>query len=304
MIEHGARIAAAAQRKIAAAAAGGFASGVSPDLPRHRAADALAALRGVRFEAVVFDLDGTIADAPVARADVRTALERLAQAGVRIAIATGRAPSERALALMRGLVAERHWNGVLIGYRNGAQLGRLDTDAVEMLRPLDQDDFTALRGLLAARLATLDADVLLVVDMPAQITLRSAHGRYVEHPERLIAVAREAIATSKACAKALQSGHSIDIVHMRTSKAEIASMLGADERPVLRFGDTGMASGNDFELLAHPHGLSVDHVSADLDVCWNFLPPGVGSVEGTLHYLAHLDLTGSGTAAFAERFFA
>ncbi len=70
---------------------------------------------------------------------------------------------------------------------------------------------------------------------------------------------------------------------------------------MLRFGDTGM-SGNDFELLADPHGLSVERVSADLGGCWNFLPGGMASVEGTLHYLAHLDLTGAGTVAFGARF--
>ncbi len=292
------RIDAAARRKIAAGAT------ASPALARRRAVSALDAYRGVCFGALVFDLDGTLADAPAARADVRAALARLIEGGVQVAIATGRAPTDRALLLMRGLIGEPHHERVLIGYRNGAQLGRLDHDELETLSPLDPHDFAALRDLLAARLPAQDPDVLFVADTPAQITLRSTNSRLAAQPERLLAAAHEAIAATGARAKVLQSAQSIDIVHLRTSKDQVAARLGGESRPVLRIGDTGMHSGNDYELLAHAHGLSVEWVSSDLTGCWNFLPDGLRSVEGTLHYLDHLDVDGGGTAVFAERFFA
>jgi hypothetical protein len=302
---------AAAQRK--AAAAGGLTGETPLALPRRRAAEALAAYSGVRFSAVVFDLDGTIADAPVARADVRAALERLVEAGVRVAIATGRAPTERALKLMRGLVGERYHDRVLVGYRNGAQLGRIGSETVETLTALAPHDFDALRAMLEARLPLLPPDVVLVADTHAQLTLRAlplatlatrtAPAEYLVPPAELLAIAQEAIAATGANAKAAQSPHHVDIVHPSTSKRLVASLLGGNERPVLRIGDTGRFPGNDFELLADPYGLSVDEVSPDLTACWNFLPPGLREVEGTLHYLAQLDVVGPGEVAFGERFF-
>lgn len=262
----------------------------------------------MRFEAVVFDLDGTIADAPVARADVRAALERLVEAGVRVAIATGRAPTERALRLMRGLVRERYHDRVLVGYRNGADLGRIGSETVETLTTLAPHDFDALRAVLEARLPSLPRDVVLVADTHAQLTLRAlpvtTPDDSVVPPERLLAIAQEAIAATGADAKAAQSPHHVDIVHPDTSKRRIAALLGGDERPVLRIGDTGRWPGNDFELLADPYGLSVDEVSPDLAGCWNFLPPGLCAVEGTLHYLAHLEVVAPNAVAFGARFFA
>jgi beta-phosphoglucomutase-like phosphatase (HAD superfamily) len=303
----GERIEAAARRKVAA---GSPAGEIPLALERRRAAEALAAYRGVRFGAVVFDLDGTLADAPVARADVRAALERLVDADVRVAVATGRAPTERALRLMRGLVHERYHERVLVGYRNGAQLGRIGSEAVETLTALAPHDFDALRTVLEARLPSLPPEVVLVADTHAQLTLRALPlasaappAEYVIPPEELLALAEDAITATGAVAKAAQSPHHVDIVHPSTSKRLVASRLGAGERPVLRIGDTGRFPGNDFELLADPYGLSVDEVSPDLAGCWNFLPPGLREVEGTLHYLAQLDVIAPGEVAFGERFF-
>ncbi len=268
----------------------------------------------MRFAAVVFDLDGTIADAPAARADVRAALERLVEAGVRVAIATGRAPTERALRLMRGLVHERHHERVLVGYRNGAQLGRIGHETVETLIALAPADFDALRTLLESRLPSLPSDVELVADTHAQLTLRAlprivpteatASSEHLVAPAKLLAIAQDAIAASGAVAKVAQSPHHVDIVHPSASKRRIAEFLGADVRPVLRLGDTGRFPGNDFELLADPYGLSVDEISPDLAACWNFLPLELRGVEGTLHYLAQLDIVGPACVAFGERFFA
>jgi hypothetical protein len=299
------RVEAAAQRKIAAA--GGLAGEIPLALARQRAAEALAAFRGVQFAGVVFDLDGTIVDAPVARADVHAALERLVEVGVCVAIATGRAPTERALKLMRGLVHERYHERVLVGYRNGSQLGRLGGETVETLTALAPHDFDALRAVLEARLPSLPPDVVLVADTHAQLTLRALPltkpDEHVVPPEELLALAEDAIAETGADAKAAQSPHHVDIVHSSTSKRRIAVLLGAGERPVLRIGDTGRWPGNDFELLADPYGLSVDEVSPDLTACWNFLPPGLRAVEGTLHYLARLEAVATGAVAFDEPFF-
>ncbi len=296
------RVQAAARRKIAAGATASLVR-----VERH-ASEALNVYRGVQFTGVVFDLDGTIADAPLAREDVRAALDRLVEADVRVAIATGRAPTERALRLMRGLVHERHHERVLVGYRNGSQLGRIGSETVETLTALAPHDFDALRAVLEARLPSFPPEVVLVADTHAQLTLRAlpldGSDAHVVPPEELLALAEDAIAATGAVAKAARSPHHVDIVHPSTSKRRVASLLGADERPVLRIGDTGRWPGNDFELLADPYGLSVDEVSPDLAGCWNFLPPGLREVEGTLHYLAQLDAVAPGAVAFGERFFA
>lgn len=156
------RVQTAARRKVAAGATASLVR-----VERH-ASEALNVYRGVRFGGVVFDLDGTIADAPVARADVRAALEQLVEANVRVAIATGRAPTERALKLMRGLVHERHHERVLVGYRNGSQLGHIGGETVETLTALAPHDFDALRAVLEARLPSLPPEVVLVADTHAQ----------------------------------------------------------------------------------------------------------------------------------------
>ncbi len=294
------RVQAAARRKIAAGAAASLVH-----VERH-ASEALNVYRGVRFVAVVFDLDGTVADAPIARPDVRAVLERLVEAGVRVAIATGRAPTDRALKLMRGLVHERYYDRVLIGYRNGSQLGRIGSETVETLTALAPADFDALRTALEACLPSLSPEVVLVADTHAQLTLRALPAatpdEHVVPSEELLALAEDAIAATGAVAKAAQSPHHVDIVHPSTSKCRIAALLGADAHPVLRIGDTGRWPGNDFELLADPYGLSVDEVSSDLAACWNFLPPDLRAVEGTLHYLAQLDVVAPGAVAFGERF--
>jgi hypothetical protein len=57
---------------------------------------------------------------------------------------------------------------------------------------------------------------------------------------------------------------------------------------VLRIGDRARWPGNDFALLASPHGLSADEVSPDPGAAWNFAPAGHRGAQATLGYLRQL----------------
>jgi hypothetical protein len=182
---------------------------------------------------------------------------------------------------------------VLVGYRNGSQPGRIGGETVETLTALAPHDFDSLLAVLESYLPSLHADVVLVADTHAQLTLRAlpvtSTEEHVVPPEELLVLAQEAIAATGADAKAPQSPHHVDIVHSSTSKRRIASLLGGSRRPVLRIGDTGMAPGNDFELLADPYGLSSTRPPRPRRLL-NPLSPGLRAVEGILHYLAQLDV--------------
>jgi hypothetical protein len=80
--------------------------------------------------------------------------------------------------------------------------------------------------------------------------------------------------THEECLHIHLSGHSIDIIPARCSKASTVQQLkkhiGAE---VLVIGDQGKAYGNDFEMLAETKfSLSVDSVSSAPDRCWHLAP--------------------------------
>ena len=89
-----------------------------------------------------------------------------------------------------------------------------------------------------------------------------------------------------------QSGHSVDVLHTRNSKAEtpraIERILGIGNDDVLRIGDLGNWGGNDFDLLNEGLSLSVDRISSKLDTCWNLGPPGSKGITTTMRYLLAL----------------
>jgi len=79
-------------------------------------------------------------------------------------------------------------------------------------------------------------------------------------------------------------------------------MQGADG--ILRLGDRGEESGNDFELLASGLSLSVDGVSAALDQAWDAPPFDGSAMDRTLGCLRALQAREKRGLGFAETWLA
>jgi hypothetical protein len=96
----------------------------------------------------------------------------------------------------------------------------------------------------------------------------------------------------------VRSTHSVDILRSGVSKVNLVSKIEKQLAEsvcgeVLRVGDLGRWPGNDYQLLAHEFGLSVDQVSLNPRTCWNLAPAGHRGTQATLDYLDALTLSHS-----------
>ena len=264
----------------------------SGELGRWR--EALAAFRSrlldARFAGVVLDYDGTVVDARH-RSDPPTPemaaeLARLAGAGVRVAIATGRGKSVRRD--LQHCLPRNVWPLVLVGYYNGAEIALLDDDNA----PDGSENVCApLRSLGEALRGHPElAKSVCQEDRPFQITLQATHvmamGRLwdlVHHVIRLAGADRVGVT---------RSDHSVDIVAAGVSKLNVVRRLRETvcDAPILAIGDRGCWPGNDYELLGEPFALGVDEISVDPATCWHLGEPGQCGPTVTIEYLSALEM--------------
>lgn len=244
-------------------------------------------LTSTRLAGVVLDYDGTVVDTarrfepPIP--EISAQLRRLAGGGLRIGIATGRGRS--AGDSLRAVLPRSLWASVLVGYYNGAEILSLDrTDGPDRGRA-PTNAITHVHNAIQDRLAAMPR---VQVDLrPCQLTLTP---RSPADEDALWTDVRELIDELQCGGvRLMRSSHSIDVVDRSASKLNVVSALASPEY-VLRVGDRGRWPGNDFELLAHPLGLSVDQVSGHPGQCWNIAPPGFRGVRATLHYLSAIAL--------------
>jgi hypothetical protein len=102
------------------------------------------------------------------------------------------------------------------------------------------------------------------------------------------------------------SAHSVDVLTNNVGKINVvnvfADLIGARaEDQILRIGDSGHFSGNDYEFLSEGVGLSVAAVSPLKPSCWNLLPDRHYGASGTYHYLSSLEVA-DGEAQFSDKF--
>lgn len=253
----------------------------------------VAELGSTRFRALVVDYDGTLCGRSERfvglRASVVDHLQRLLEADILIAIATGRGKSAKEA--LRGKIDQRWWNRVIIGYYNGAEIALLNDDH----HPHSTD---GVSDALMPLMSRIRQDVGL--SRLARVTYRSKQitvepnvfafeSMVWDSVEQLTALERE-------CGiSVLRSSHSVDILAPGVSKMDVVralrEMIG-DETPsaVLCIGDRGRWPGNDFALLSERCSLSVDEVSSDVTSCWNLAPPGHRGVQALLDYLSSIDV--------------
>jgi hydroxymethylpyrimidine pyrophosphatase-like HAD family hydrolase len=237
-----------------------------------------------RYGGLVCDYDGTLIETIYRERppeeEVVDALVRLLKGDVVLGIATGRGDS--VTKALRGVLPEATWSSVLIGYHNGSTVQPLDEEP--------QLPNGAPTGSLARAAEALANEKLLqgiarVRTAADQITVSPSPCTSEEDLWLLVAEAirREGLDDLRV----VRSSHSVDVMPAKSSKLRVVEtvrgMLPSDRR-ILAIGDRGCWPGNDYELLATAHALSVDEVSPDPATAWNFCPSGRRGVSGMLHY--------------------
>ena len=255
-------------------------------------------LRNSRFNAVVFDYDGTLMDTrhrfSTPTPKICTELVRIIESNTSIGIATGRGKSVRN-DLQRSL-PQPLWSRVLVGYYNGAQLAPLDDDAAPDLSRRVDSSLEPLVDLLLKH-PTLSR-IARQSTRPCQITL-SAKSHVPS--DVLWEITSEVIHEARAGdVSVVRSAHSVDVLAGGVNKLNVVDRLRepSGDNCVLTIGDRGRWPGNDHKLLREPCSLSVDEVSTDPSTCWHLGQSGQRGLEVTLDYLAALTPS-AGQLAFA-----
>lgn len=243
------------------------------------------------FSALVLDYDGTIVatekrfEAP--QAEIVRELLRLLDSGVRLGIASGRGGS--AGEMLRNFVPPSLQPSVVMGYYNGGYVRALNVDIRKHPAPVD---------------ATIDlmTEWLREVGLPekarvsgVQISVDLAD---LADQDAFLTALRNAPLVRSGEVKLAQSKHSVDIGLATSSKLSVAgnlqAVLGSDAS-ILSIGDSGHVAGNDFELLHHSFGISVDQVSHRLDACWSVFGSAQRGPAALLRILSCLQTEKDGT---------
>lgn len=237
------------------------------------------------IKAVVLDYDGTLVDFrrryDALPDEVGTALRRLIESGIAIGVATGRGKSvgER----LREGMPRPLWERIWVGYYNGAECALLSENAA----PIGREP----SGLSAqvAELLGRDADRWIVDARRMQVTVTPKRRAQTS---ALMAEVAARLAVGGQSLRIVTSSHSIDVLCGAFSKVDLVRSLSraTETSPdaILRIGDRGAAPGNDYDLLRHPLGLSVDEVSADIDSCWRWTVSGCLGPNATMRILSAL----------------
>ena len=241
------------------------------------------------FRAIALDYDGTLVDTrhrfDAVTPEISIQLTRMLEAGVKLAIATGRGASVRRD--LQAALPKSLWADVTIGYYNGAEIAALgENDAPDGAHEPCQELATLAAALrtqpeLAAR--AIQSDRKFQVTLEGRRGLSEARLWDLAHEILLIQGLRNVIVT--------RSSHSIDIVPAHVSKAHVLAAVRAQigGGDVLAVGDRGRWPGNDYALLREPFALSVDEISIDAGTCWNLAQPGQRGLNVMLEYFDALE---------------
>ncbi len=219
------------------------------------------------FRALVLDYDGTIVDTrdryEPPSADIARQLVRLVEGGMVLGIATGRGGS--AGDALRKILPPECSSRVLMGYYNGGYVQPLDVDLESNPAPLDP-----AIGRLAKLLGPIvDGFSLRPRVRGVQIAADIEH---VEDVAGLLEALMESPPLKSGELRLTRSHHSIDIIPASSSKltvlTELDRLFALPPGATLCVGDSGHTVGNDYELLGHPSGLSVDQVCHRSGACW------------------------------------
>jgi hydroxymethylpyrimidine pyrophosphatase-like HAD family hydrolase len=275
-------LAMAAARKVEAGM-------VVPDALK-AASDYATLLEATIFGGIVVDFDGTVCPAKARFADKlpdeqTEFLRKIVDQGLILGIATGRGGS--CGEVLRAILPRSAWEKVIIGYRNGAFICRLDNEQM----PPSEAPSTGVLPEAGDRLTSCEhlKGVAKIQSRIQQITIKSEGAIHLDVLRDMVQAALPP--EIQAEVRVVYSSHSIDLIPRAVTKLsvvqECAKLLAKarnENREILCIGDKGRFPGNDFELLTSPFSLSVDDVNSLSNACWNFLPPGHLPDEGFCFY--------------------
>lgn len=258
------------------------------DFWRKKYQTVISKLRSKTFGAIIFDYDGTLCSFENRfkdiDADIAKFLNDLLKAGLFIGIATGRGKSIRKN--LQNVLEKKYWDRVSVGYYNGSDIGFLTDNNKPLTEPVT--DFVLQR--IKQTFDTIEFPIAFESELrPNQLTvhLQDSHNWHRIKPFIIQEVKR----ISNTGIEIVESTHSLDIV--RKPQASKINMLDYCTRmlkhnnlstDVLCFGDKGQWPGNDYELLATECSLSVNEVTSNPDVCWNFASPGKKNLDALREY--------------------
>lgn len=226
----------------------------------------VAKLRAARIGALVLDFDGTVYDGgqlnnAIPAGDIRGLLTGLLARGIPLGFASGRGLSLRDA--LRQTFVRPFWPLVFAAYQDGAEVGRLDDDALPS--PHDPERENSLLARIRRILENIFAGWPNPPDIRAENQLIGLRSNLQDAQHVFETCCGLAL---PAGLKIFKSGRMIDITLPQVSKRNLEACLAKDGLAILAIGDAGAWPGNDSEMLASPYGLSVGSVSADPACCW------------------------------------
>ncbi len=261
----------------------------------------LAKLKKAKFQAVVFDYDGTLC-APSNRftgieVTVINHLIRLLRGGVKVGIATGRGKSVQAD--LKKTIPQEYWSNIQIGYYNGAEISLLSDNFIPgqesvINESLEQIYSEMKRHPILLKLSKTTVRKNQIMVEPNELANKAIVWEILNHLSYQLLDGRVSV---------LASSHSFDLLAPHVSKLSVVKAVQevfniTETDGVLCIGDKGKWPGNDYALLNWPYSLSVDEVSSDPRSCWNIAPLGVRGTHAIIYYLDKLKVTKSGFLKF------
>lgn len=220
------------------------------------------------FNGIIFDYDGTLVSTKgrygVPSKEIASGLNTALRNGLKIGVATGRGKS--AGSDLRQIIEPQFHASVLVAYYNGAYITPLTTDItsdppapIEIIQKTY--DFIEEQSLLLCEPDTSKWQQLLI-----DKKLIRSEPDFFESISTFNKVHNGAL-------RIVESGHSIDVIPSNVHKSDIVNPLAELTRrndcSFIRIGDSGQIGGNDFDILDHPLGVSVDRVSPSIKNCWS-----------------------------------
>lgn len=253
------------------------------------------------IQAVVFDFDGTLVFSHHRwggiPSELAAQLRRLLDHGLYVGIATGRGDSVQKI--LRRAFEGSDLSRVLVGYHNGATVRALEASAADLDGDCDH------RLLLQAG-AALRAQLGHAAEIQMRAHQCSLKPTKAQTLRDLWFQVRDVLdqQSDTASLRAWLSSHSVDICAPGASKLNVISHLTGElylrDDAILRMGDRGAWPGNDYELLDHPCGLSVDQCSLNPLHCWNLTGGAAPGPEGVVSVLRRLVLSAETGSAWID----
>lgn len=247
----------------------------------------------VGFVGLALDFDGTMAPLGLDSIDedVVKELNRLAQAGLRIAVVTGRGRS--AVVALRQTLPRSVWGAVECHLYNGGAEWRLDSMEPQVRVRLE-DGERIRRRLAASCLLKRHAKSIELASLCTQVSI---HLRDPAVAPTLVAHVRKELRGWDGQLEVLSSGKSIDVFPKGVGKREVIRKLrtawcyGGAMPDLLVVGDMGHGDGNDSQMLKEQWSFSVDRVSSASNRCFPVVSRNgrvLTGVRGTAFLLQHL----------------